>query len=462
MFSSKEYYMKKFAVLLAPLVVFVVSGCGRTEPNQHGKEGVLFKDITLIDGKGGAPEEHMDMLIQGDTIAGIGKKLDPGSAQVINLSGKTIMPALISSHVHVGTLKGTTTKGENYTRENILRQLKKYQDYGVSNLLVMGTDRPLVFTSGLRDSSAAGWLPGARMFSAGYGFGVPGNAPPRDFGMDQVYRPLTAAQVPAEMDSLSGLKPTMVKLWVDDFGGKFRKMDPAVYQAVIREAHRHHIRAAAHAYYLSDARKLVAAGLDVIGHSIRDSVIDDQLVKQMLARNVAYIPTLSLDEFAYIYARRPEWVDNAFFKASLEPGVYEMITSAAYQRKLKNSPDYKKNEAAFHTALLNLKKLFKAGVLIAMGTDSGATPVRAQGFSEHLEMELMVEAGLTPVQAISVATKGSAYLLQINQKSGTLEKGKIADFLVLKDNPARDIKNTRTIEAVYKAGREVSKGPLHL
>lgn len=452
---------RKFNSLIAfsLAIVFFIS-CKNTKPSTANTAGTLFQDVTLIDGNGGSPLQHTDILVQGDTIAAIGEKLDTAGFTVINLSGKTIIPALISSHVHVGTLRGTATKSENYTRKNILSQLKKYQDYGISTIMVMGTDRPMVFTSGLRDSSVNGLLPGARFHSAGYGFGVPQGAPPVNFGMDNVYRPSASSQVPAMIDSLAKVKPDFVKIWVDDFGGKFKKMDPAIYKRIITEAHQHKLRVVSHAYYLADARRLVNYGVDVIGHSIRDSVIDDNLIKAMKAKNVAYIPTLSLDEFAYIYSRKPEWVENEFFKKSLEPGVYEMITSMKYQDSLKNAPVYPKTVAAFNTALINLKKLYDAGISVAMGTDSGATPVRAQGFSEHLELQLMVQSGLTPLQAITVATKSSARLLKIDQRYGTLAKGKVADLIILDGNPAEDIKATRNISAVYKAGKEVSKGPL--
>lgn len=443
------------------LVPAIFTACNNDHKNDGSANAVLFRNVILIDGKGGAPEEHTDILIQADTIAGIGKDLHAADAQVIDLSGKTIMPALISSHVHIGTLKGTAALASNYTRTNILSQLKKYGDYGVGNVLVMGTDRPVLFTGGIRDSSAKGLLPGARIYSAGYGFAVPQKNMPADFWMDKLYRPLTPAQVALQMDSVAKLKPSVIKMWVDDFGGTSQKMAPEIYKAIITEAHQHKIHAAAHVYYLSDARKLVADGIDIIAHSIRDSVVDDQLIKEMIAKNVAYIPTLSLDEFAYIYARKPEWVNDPFFKASLEPGVYEMITSKKYQDDLQRSPSYARNAAAFKIALLNLKKLYDAGVLVAMGTDSGATPVRAQGFSEHLELELFVQAGLTPLQAIGIATKNSSQVLRINDRFGTMEKGKMADFIILKDNPAKNIRNTRTIEAVYKAGKEVSKGPVN-
>ncbi len=420
---------------------------------------VLLRNATVIDGNGGAPMEYTDVLIQGDTIAAIGRNL-PAGVPVLNLTGKTIMPALISAHVHVGTLKDTTTKPENYTRANILRQLKRYADYGVGNILVMGTDRPMLFTNGLRDSSESGKLPGARLHSAGYGFGVPQGGPPASFGMDQLYRPNSAAEVPAQMEALAKLHPTVVKMWVDDFGKKLPKMDPAISKAIITEAHRHGIRVASHLYYLDDAKRLVNDGIDMIAHSIRDKDIDEDLLKAMKARNVTYIPTLSLDEYAYIYARFPSWIDDAFFKASLEPGVLAMISSQTYQLKIKTSPDYAKNMAAFETALRNLKRIYAAGILVALGTDSGAQPIRTQGFSEHLELELMVQAGLTPLQAITVGTKNAARALRINKWYGTIEKGKTADLIILNSNPVINIKNTRSILSVYKSGKEVSKGPL--
>jgi len=313
--------------------------------------------------------------------------------------------------------------------------------------------------SGLRDRSAKGEIEGARIHSAGYGFGVANGAPPLEFAMDKVFRPTSVAQVPAEMDSLVKVHPELVKIWVDDFNGKYKiKIKPEIYKAIIEEAHKRNLRVAAHVYYLSDLKKLVADGIDIIGHSIRSEVIDDATLAQMKAKGIVYIPTLSLDEFAFIYAKKPEWINDPFFKNSLEPGVYEMITSEKYQNDLKNSPNFTKNMKAFEIAKQNLKKVFDAGILVAMGTDSGAMPLRAQGFSEHLELQLMTEAGLTPIQALTVATKNSAKALKIDKDFGTLEAGKTADFIVVDGNPAKNIMDTRKIFSVYKAGKEVSKG----
>jgi imidazolonepropionase-like amidohydrolase len=459
-YQLEKLIMKyRFLSMVAFLMIALALLSYRQTRRAKYADTILFKNIRLIDGNGNPAVEQTDMLVEGDLITVIAPHQSVAGAEVIDLQGKTIIPCLISTHVHIGTLQGLSNAAEHYTRDNILAQLKKYQDYGICNILVMGSDRPVLFESGLRDSSLNGLLPGARIHTAGYGFGTPGGGPPVGFGFDQIYRPSNAGQVVADMDSLATLKPDLVKLWLDDFGGQFKKMDPAIYKTIIAEAHKHSLRVAAHVYYLGDGRRLVADGVDIFAHSIRDSLIDDALVRDMKAKHVIYIPTLSLDEFAYIYARKPDWIDDAFFRASLEPGVYDMITSEKYQNDLRNSASYTRNIHGFEIALKNLKKLYDAGILISLGTDSGAMPIRAQGFSEHLELELMVQAGLTPMQAISVATKNASQLLKINKNYGTLEKGKIADFIILDGNPLTDIKNTRKIVAVYKAGKQVSKGP---
>ncbi len=419
---------------------------------------VLYKNFTLIDGNGGTPVVGTDMLVENGRITKLGKNLKAAGATVIDLQGKTIIPALTSAHVHIGTLKGNVTNAENYTKENIIRQLKKYADYGVLNVLSMGTDRPVLFENNFYDEAKKGIPGGARMLSAGYGFGVHNGAPPFGPGMDMIYRPSTVEEVEDHVAELSELKVAAIKIWVDDFGSKIPKMDPAIYKKIISEAHKYDIKVVSHAYYLSDARRLVADGIDVIGHSIRDSLMDDNLLKQMKLKNVVYIPTLTLDKYSYAYAGSPEWIDDDFFKKSLEPGVLDMLTSAKYKTDQKNSPSYKRNNHAFEMALKNLKKVYDAGILVALGTDSGANPVRTQGFSEHLELELMVQAGITPLQALTVATKNASKVLKLDKDLGTLQAGKSADFIVLGADPSLDIKNTRKIEGVYRGGERIDAG----
>lgn len=425
---------------------------------QPGQRKVLLKNLNLIDGKGGVVQKNTDILIDGERIAAIGKELKSAGARVIDLHGKTVMPALISTHVHVGVIRGNAQSGTFFTRENVLAQLKKYLDYGVITVQTLGTDRPLLFENGLRDSLMQGLLPGARLFSGGYGFNVPDPSISKESFMGNLYRPVSADEVPGMMQELNRLDPSMVKIWVD--GSPQTKMKPAVYQKVIQEAHQRNRRVAAHVYYLSDARKLVSSGIDVFGHSIRDSVVDDALIARMKSKQIPYIPTLALDKFAHAYMAKPDWLSDPFFKAALEPGVYEMISSSVYQEEQRTSAAAVRSAAAFKIALQNVKKLHDAGVLVALGTDSGAFPIRAQGFAEHLELELLVEAGLSPQDAILAATQNAARVLRIEKDYGTIEKGKIADLLILNANPLENIRNTRKIAAVFKAGLEISKGPL--
>lgn len=450
--------MNNTAVFSVLIILGLATVLACSGPVQQGKgEAILFKNVTLIDGGGGPPAEGMSVLIKDGIIADIGSEIDEQGegVRVVDLSGKTMIPALICAHAHVGMLKGTGTDARNYTRENLLAQLGKYARYGVLHVQVMGTDRPLLFENGRYDSIREGLLPGARMLSAGYGFNIPDGGQSSNSPMNLLYRPSSPEQVTAQMDSIAALGVKMVKIWVDDFGGTAKKMEVPVYQAIIREAHARGLQVAAHVYNLSDARHLVRDGIDILAHSIRDSLVDDALVSAMKARGVGYIPTLSLDEFSFVYARSPEWINDPFFKASLEPGVYEMISSGQFRDNTRNSPSYARNVAGFEMALANLKKIVDGGVAVAMGTDSGASGVRAQGFSEHLELELMVQAGLTPLQAITAATGNAAAMLKISDRFGTLETGKVADLLVLDADPTVNIKNTQRIAGVYKAGKKL-------
>jgi imidazolonepropionase-like amidohydrolase len=417
----------------------------------------IIKGVTLIDGTGTGPKKNVNVVIKGDVIDAVlsSNASLPKDAIVTDYSGKFVMPALINGHCHLGLLKGDNSSFNNYTRENILRHLEKYEQYGIGIVLSLGTDREIIFS--LRDSSREGLLPGATIYTAGYGFTAAGKSPPANLSPD-LRQPQTREEAVKEMDQLALLKPDFVKIWVDDFYGAAAKMKPEIYEAVIKEAHKKGLRVAAHVYYLEDAKRLVNAGVDVLAHSIRDKDVDNELINAMKQKGVYYIPTLTLDDYNIIYADDPAWINDPFFKASLEPGVWERLTSTSFRQQMQNDTTFSKKKAALATAMRNLKKLADAGVVIVLGSDSGAQPVRTQGFSEHLELQLMVEAGLTPMQAIVAATNNGAKLLQINKQCGTLKTNMKADFIVLGGDPLSDIKQTRNIVAVWKNGAQVGNG----
>lgn len=414
-------------------------------------ETILLKHTNLIDGSAGAIVKDIDLLIRDGKIASIGKNL-PSADKIMDCTGKYIVPAFVSAHVHVGTLKGKQTVATNYTRENILHQLEKYQRYGILQVLSMGTDHQLLFQHHLIDSLQSGLLPGANLYSAGYGFAAAGGAPGPAFPMDKLFRPSSADAVALQVDTLAKMGIKFVKIWVDDFGGTGPKLAPTIYQSIIREAHRHGMKVVAHVYYLEDARRLVAVGVDVLGHSIRDSLIDASLLQEMSSRKVSYIPTLTLDVFSVAYASEPAWMKDSFFIQSLEPGVYDMIKSDSFRQAVTKGSGFERNKKGLTIAMQNLKLMAAAGIRICLGTDSGAIPIRAQGFAEHLEMELMVTAGMKPAAVIRAATIDASALLGSSASTGSISVGKRADLLILSQNPLDDIRNTRKIETVFKNG----------
>ena len=424
----------------------------------HGQspETILLKNVTVIDGSGNPSQKNVNVLIKNGKIESISKQTSQ-AAKVVDLSGKTIMPLLGNVHAHLGMSKGTIIGPDNFTREQISKELLRYQSYGVGTVVSLGSDKELIFS--LRDESRSGKLPGALIYTAGFGFRSPLGSRPQERGFEKIYRPATVEEAVSNVKALAAFKPDFVKIWVDDHGGTVEKIKPEVYRAIISEAHKHGIRVAAHLFYLEDAHLLLDAGVDIFAHSVRDKEVDDALITKMKSKGTIYIPTLTRDAYEFIYGTPQPWLNDPFFRASLEPGVYEMITGDEYKNRIVNNPRYQKNKDAYNMALKNLKKLADADVLVVLGTDSGAQPVRAQGFSEHLELQFMVDAGLTPMQVITMATRNSSNALRLKDQ-GVLVRDMQADFIVLNANPEQDIKATQSIHSVWKNGVEVSKGPL--
>ena len=420
----------------------------QTKPRQ-----IVLKGARLIDGTGAPAIEDSVLVIEGDHIAAAGKARSvsiPSGADVKDVSGKTIMPALINLHGHLGlSSNGADSAAGHYTEENVAKQLNKYLSYGVETVASFGQDEDEIFK--IRDAQHAGTLGGARLYTAGHGFvESTGKANPTDHR----YRPQNPEEARADVRELSAHHPDYIKMWVDDNLGHGTKMQPAVYQAIIDEAHKQHIRVFAHEFYLSDAKSLLAAGLDGFAHSIRDQAVDNDVMQTMKAHGVFLIPTLVRDEVLFAYADNLKWLDDPFFQAGLEPGALAMIRNPEFVEKVRSDPDIAKYRAGLEMAKKNLKTLSDAGAKIAFGTDSGV-PTRFSGYFEHRELQLMVEAGLTPMQAIVAATGTNAEILGGAKQFGTLQAGRKADFLVLDANPLDDIHNTEKLSAVWQSGKVV-------
>ena len=411
-------------------------------------ETKLLKNFTLIDGNGKPPAAGMSMLITGGKISAIGRNLKPpAGAETVDLSGKFVMPGIINLHGHVGATVDLQQGPQLYSKENVERDLKLYASYGVTTVVSLGTDLDPVFA--VRDAHRTGM---ARLYTAGKGFTLKGGNPSAG-GVR--YEVATPAECEARVAELATQKVDFVKIWVDDSFGKRQKMPIELSRAIIAAARQHGLRTVVHIVNLQDAKDVIEAGAAGIAHSVRDREVDQPLI-DLMKKSSAWLmaPTLTRELSTYVYAESPAFLDDPFFTRSVSAKVIEGVRSPQYVNRIKNDPELPRYHALLTMAQKNLKKLADSGVRYGFGTDSGP-PARFQGYFEQLELELMTDARLTPMQAIVAATKSSAEFLGARDL-GTLERGKSADLIVLSKNPVENIKNTRSIESVLIAGAEVS------
>jgi len=445
------------ASLLATLVVLLAL------PTALLAETKVFKDFTLIDGIGGPAVAHQAMIVDNGRIAWVGpvaRLKVPRTAQVIVLTGKYLLPGLIDGHVHLGTVKDQVQDAKFYIRENIEDQLKTYAAYGVTSVAVYGTDKNLIY--GMRNQQRASRPTEARIFTAGQGIVYKGGYG----GTVGITTPAaTAEEATKEVDDDADNGADFIKLWMDDEHGMIPvKMPYSMSAAVIAEAHKHHLKAIAHVYYLADAKELLREGIDGFAHEVRDQPVDQEFLDLMKSHG-AWQPSATLSrESSYSWAIMP-FLEDPFFERGVSQGTLDALRSPEREKQFvlgyarASGLPYQKQvfwdyDRIFWQGLTNFAAQVKAGIPYGMGTDSGP-PGRFPGFNAHEEMQLMVMDGLTPMQAIVAATGSNAKWLGDND-IGTLAPGKWADLLVLDRDPLQDIRNTRTIDSVYIAGNPVT------
>jgi imidazolonepropionase-like amidohydrolase len=440
--------------------MLVVAACSSPAANQNraAANGVtLFEGARLIIGDGSGPIEPSAFIIENNKFAGVGKKGElqlPAGATRVDLTGKTVMPAMVDIHSHLGFLKqsdGSMSKA-NFNRENILDHLNRYAYHGFAAVISSGTDMGELPYQ-LREEVH----PDAALFrTVGRGLAWPGSGPFDPARNDVPYSVTTEAEARAAVRDLAPHRPDFVKIWVDDRNGRQKKLTPPLYTAAADEARKQNLRAIAHVFDLADAKGLVRAGVVGFMHMVRDADIDDELIALLKQHaGVFFGPNIGITSRG-LDAGRPEWLDAPLLHETIPPSQIQKLEQSFTNRK----PDVlARTREDWERAKRNIAKLRANGVTLALGSDSAGDPSRTLGWHAIWEVESLAAAGIPPLEVITMSTKTAAEILRLDEL-GTIAKGKSADLIVLDANPLDKMSNIRRISDVYLRGRAIDRAAM--
>src|ERR1700752_269642 len=277
------------------LATAIVAGCSsqRESPAPAASAVAVFEGARLITGDGGAPVENSAFIVENNRFTAVGRKGEltvPPGATRIDLTGKTVMPAIIDAHGHLGFLdmaNGTMSK-TNFTRENNIDHLQRYAYHGVAATISPGTDR-----GELAYELRGEIIPNAALIrTVGRGLAWPGSGPADPSRNDVPYPVTSVEEARKAVQDLATHKTAFVKIWVDDRNGRAKKLTPEIYEAAVDEARKQNLRAIAHVFDLEDAKGLVRAGVEGFLHSIRDAPVDDEFIRLAKEHNIWITPNL--------------------------------------------------------------------------------------------------------------------------------------------------------------------------
>ena len=397
--------------------LFLAAALGAQQPAAI----TVYEGARLITGDGSAAIEDSAFIVQNGRFTAVGRKGQlkvPSGAAHVDLTGKTVMPAIIDAHKHPVVT----------SRDILVDQLQHFAYYGIGMIMSLGQD-----TGDVAFQVRAETIPNAARFHTA-GRGLTGPEPGRS---QAPYWVTTEAEARKDVDENAAKKVDIIKLWVDDRDHTVTKLSPELYRAAIDEAHKKHLRTIAHIFTLDDAKGTLRAGIDNFAHSVRDKDVDDEYIRLIKAKP-SFIVDPNLPD-------RGVRVDRTWLRDSM--------TGAEFAKVQADSKDDPKEQAFFGIQCRNLTRVNKEGIKVALGSD-GPIPWRA-----HEQMADMAGCGMTPAEVIVASTRNAAALIGVTD-TGTIAGKKVADFLVLDANPLDDITNTRKISAVYLRGTPVDRAAL--
>ena len=430
------------------LALFVVGAV--TLAFAQGGNVLVIRNVTLIDGTGRGSVPNATVVIEGTTIKDAGAHAQaPAGARTIDGTGKFLIPGLIDAHIHLRGGRGAAAASDG-ERDGI-RALQSYLYSGVTTVFDAG-NRP-EYIMGLRAKERSGAILSPRIFATGGTVASPnGHGGPYNVEAWPGDRKL--------LDDHLATKPDLAKIGQDEHGWgtrpQIRQLPEDLLEKIIRYYHSKGVRIIIHVSNEHNAIEAIYAGADTLAHPIIQAPMSEEYVRMMTVKHVPTVSTLTIGENYSRVADHPEFLDQPLYRDTFEAAERQML-------KTEESAKQKENRWAAWMKVMtpvaqdNMKRLNDAGKdIVAAGTDQSSGPAL------HRELELLVGGGITPADTIVIATRNAARALGKLDELGTIEAGKLADLVLLKADPTRDINNAKLVDVVIKNGQVIDRSKLDL